>query len=300
MYQTGVLRLLPGAFKRYVWSKRVGDFAVLAAIPLFGFLYGVYELNAFAVSSGIWLSIISILLMIHIFSLNDWADYLDDRPHRTPRPLNQFERGERLSFLIVALSSALLLFPSLWLMRPAATVPAGATVLCSALYSCRWRMHGKETMLLSSLLHFVCGASCFIMGLTVASGSGTEWTGISIFLGLSIAAGHINQEISDHREDRVSGIRTYSTVLGPTVAFAIGQVIFAAAFLSLLVGIPSEHASFFAPVVILLSLLNVTLAIGCCWKQVDPKSVERYRFNYRVLYLLVGLCLLLRAPLFHQ
>jgi 4-hydroxybenzoate polyprenyltransferase len=147
---------------------------------------------------------------------------------------------------------------------------------------------------------FRCGSSCFIMGLTVASGSGTEWTGISIFLGLSIAAGHINQEISDHREDRVSGIRTYSTVLGPTVAFAIGQVIFAAAFLSLLVGIPSEHASFFAPVVILLSLLNVTLAIGCCWKQVDPKSVERYRFNYRVLYLLVGLCLLLRAPLFHQ
>ncbi len=299
-YEASLLQHLPGALKRYVWSKRVGDFAVLVAIPLFGFLYGVRELNGDVVFAAIWLTILSLLMMVHIFSLNDWADYFDDRPHRANQPLSHFERNERLSLLIVASSSAALLFSSLWFMRPAAMVPAAVTVLCSALYSCHWRVHGKQVMVLSSLLRFICGASCFVMGLTVASGSATGWYGVSIFLGLSMAAGHMNQEISDHREDLASRTRTNATVLGPTAAFLISQLIFAAAFLSLWIAIRNGRTSLFGSLVILLCLMNVALAIGCCWKQIDPDSVEKYRLKYRILYLLVGLCVLLRAPLFQQ
>jgi 4-hydroxybenzoate polyprenyltransferase len=94
-------------------------FCRFSPIPLFGFLYGLRDLNADVVFAAIWLTILSLLMMIHIFSLNDWADYFDDQPHRANRPLSHFERNERLSLLIVASSSAALLFSSLWFMRPA-------------------------------------------------------------------------------------------------------------------------------------------------------------------------------------
>lgn len=288
---------LPGVVVRYVWGRRVGDFAVLAAIPLAGFLYGVQEFDAHAVWLAAGLSMVSVLLMIHIFSLNDWADYFDDRLGRAEKPSNDGGRDDRTSLLIVAASSAALVFLGLWLMRPAATIPAAATVVCSALYSCRWPTHGKGTLLLSSLLHFACGASCFILGLTTASGSGSGQGNIAIFLGLSMIAGHINQEISDHREDQASRTRTYSTVLGPARSFVIGQIVFTIAFAFLLAGMHDGWASLFGPLVISMWSANVALAIGCCGRGVGPESVERYRLGYRLLYVLIGLSMVAHALL---
>ena len=46
MSQASLLQQLPHVLKQYIWGKRVADFAVLAAVPLFGFLYGVHDVNA--------------------------------------------------------------------------------------------------------------------------------------------------------------------------------------------------------------------------------------------------------------
>ena len=100
--------------------------------------------------------------------------------------------------------------------------------------------------------------------------------------------------------DLARHIRTYATALGPPAAFLISQIIFVAAFLSLWVAIGGEWNSLFRALVILLWLMNTALAVGYCWKQINQDSVERYRRKYRILYLLIGLCLLLRVPLFQH
>src|SRR5262249_25960607 len=116
------------------------------------------------------------------------------------------------------------------------------------------------------------------------------------FLGLSMAAGHIHQELSDHHEDLASRARTHATVLGPHGAFILGQLTFAAAFLALLVPADGAGASLFRLLVALAWAANLALAIACWRDGVTPESVERYRSRYRLLFVLIGLGLLLRAP----
>jgi 4-hydroxybenzoate polyprenyltransferase len=293
----GLSRQLPAAVKRYVWSARVGDFAILAAIPLLGFAYGIQSVTPTNVFTGAEIAVASLLLLVHIFALNDWADYdADLGAHPLGDPV-QASRDSLLLVSIIALGCSIVLLWSIW---PPALVPAAVVIIASAIYSLQWPMRGKEVLLLSSALHAICGATYFLLGLSIAAGFSTRWSSVWVFLGLSMAAGHMHQEISDHREDLASGARTHATVLGPYKAFFLGQLTFAAAFLALVV-LPGGAGSWrFQLLMVLAWAANVAVAIACWRDGLTAESVERYRSRYRWLYVLIGLGLLLRTPAVQQ
>jgi 4-hydroxybenzoate polyprenyltransferase len=293
----GLSRQLPAAVKRYVWSARVGDFAILAAIPLLGFAYGIQSVTPSNVFTGAEIAVASLLLLVHIFALNDWADYDTDLgAHPLGDPL-QPSRDSLLLVSIIALGCSIVLLWSIW---PPALVPAAFVIIASAIYSLQWPMRGKEVLLLSSALHAICGATYFLLGMSIAAGFSTRWSSVWVFLGLSMAAGHMHQEISDHREDLVSRARTHATVLGPYKAFFLGQLTFAAAFLALVV-LPGGAGSWLFQLLIALAwAANVALAIACWRHGLTAESVERYRSHYRWLYVLIGLGLLIRTPAVQQ
>jgi 4-hydroxybenzoate polyprenyltransferase len=293
----GLSRQLLAAVKRYVWSARVGDFAILAAIPVLGFAYGIQSVTPTNVFTGAEVAVASLLLLVHIFALNDWADYDVDLGVRSPGNPVQASRDSLLLVSIIALGCSIAL---LWSIRPPALAPAAFVIVASAIYSLQWPMRGKEVLLLSSVLHAICGAACFLLGLSVAAGLSTRWSSVWVFLGLSMAAGHMHQEISDHREDLASRARTHATALGPFKAFILGQLTFAAAFLALLV-LPGGAASgLFQLLTVLAWAANMALAIACWRNGLTAESVERYRSHYRWLYVLIGLGLLLRTPAVQQ
>jgi 4-hydroxybenzoate polyprenyltransferase len=181
-------------------------------------------------------------------------------------------------------------------MWPPALAPAAFVIIASAVYSLQWPIRGKEVLVLSSGLHAISGAACFLLGLAAATEISMRWSGVWVFLALSMAAGHAYQEISDHREDLASRARTHATALGPRKAFVLGQLTFAAAFLALLLlptGAPSKR---FELLTVLAWVVNMALATACWRRGITPESVERYRTGYRRLYLLIGFCLLLRTP----
>ena len=57
----GLLGELPAAVKQYVWSARVGDFALLATIPVLGFAYGIQSVSLATVFTGAAVAAASLL-----------------------------------------------------------------------------------------------------------------------------------------------------------------------------------------------------------------------------------------------
>jgi 4-hydroxybenzoate polyprenyltransferase len=280
------------AVRRYVWSARVGDFAILATIPLLGFAYGIPRLSPACVFVGAALLAASLLMLVHIYALNDWADFHVDARGRPSDEL-QPSRGD---VLLVSLAALACFAGLLWTLSPPALAPAAVVILASAVYSLQWPIRGKEVLALSSGLHAISGAACFLIGLAAATQMSMRWSGVWAFLALSMAAGHVCQEISDHYEDLASGSRTHATELGPRKAFVLGQLMFAGAFLALLLLPSGAPSRLFKLLMAAAWIVNLALA-SACWRQgVTPEAVERYRTGYRRLFLLIGLGLLLRAP----
>jgi 4-hydroxybenzoate polyprenyltransferase len=286
------LRQLAAAGRRYVWSARVGDFALLAAIPVLGFAFGIQRLTLAVALEGAVLAAAALLLLVHIFALNDWADYHADGQARPLAP----PQARRSRLLTVSALSLVCFTVLLGSMSLPALLPAACVVVASAIYSLQWPIRGKEVLLLSSALHAVCGAACFLVGVTVAAGLSAGWSDVWVFIGLSMAGGHLHQEISDHHEDLASHARTHATKLGPHAAFILGQLMFAGAFLALLVLPGSSEAPLFRGLLMLAWAANLALAAACWREGVTPESVDLYRSRYRCLYILIGLGLLLRTP----
>jgi 4-hydroxybenzoate polyprenyltransferase len=231
---------------------------------------------------------------VHIFALNDWADYAIDRRLHSPDNAIRTNRDSLLLVSIVSLGGCAFL---LWSVSPPALVPVACVVVASAVYSLQWPIRGKEVLFLSSALHAICAAACFIIGLDVAAASLTRWSSLLVFLLLSVPAGHLYQEMADHREDVASHTRTHATVLGPQKTFFLGQVLFAAAFFALLT-IPHDGAGFlfFQLLIVVAWLANLGVA-SICWRRgLTPESVQHYRLSYRWIYGAIVVGLILRAP----
>jgi 4-hydroxybenzoate polyprenyltransferase len=176
-------------------------------------------------------------------------------------------------------------------------VPAACVVVASAIYSLQWPIRGKEVLVLSSVLHAICAAAYFLIGLDAAAASATHWSSLLVFLVLSVPAGHLYQEMADYREDLASHTRTHATALGPQKTFFLGQVLFAAAFFALLT-MPHDGAGFllFQLFIVVAWLANLGVA-GICWRRgLTPESVQRYRLSYRWIYGAIVVGLVFHAP----
>jgi 4-hydroxybenzoate polyprenyltransferase len=290
------VRAALGRIGAYAAWIRYRDILALQGPPLLGAVFAMTEVTAERLAALLVLGLANVLLVAHIFVLNDWAGVdadLNDANRRagTFAILGLSHRGVRQLWLALGVAS-LTLFGLLGL-RPLAL--AVTIVLLSALYS--WpRLPAKGVPILSSALHFGGGILHFLLGVSLFGAIHGPALGLAFLCGLAFTAGHLNQEVRDFEADRDSRIRTNAVTFGKRRTFIAGLALFSATYAQLLVlaaygVIPSSLAILACLYLPHLYWSRKTLAEGLSFA-----SLCRFQARYRALYAVIGAAILSALP----
>jgi 4-hydroxybenzoate polyprenyltransferase len=276
---------------RYLACLRPQDILVLQGSPLLGAAFaigspGVHDLVPLAI-----VMIANVLLVSHIFMLNDWSGLTADLadPNKathvfTARGVGRGEMGALTAGLLVL---SLLLFSRLGPMTLGLSL---AIAILSALYSLP-RFNWKGRPFLNSVTHLAGGILHFLLGYSVGHAIDSRGLAVATFFALIFAAGHLTQEIRDHEGDTVQGIRTNAVVFGQRGTFAASLALFALANIILLV--LALRGILPRPLAILVALFPVQLywSVEALREGLSYKSVCRLQTRYRALYAIVGVAM---------
>ncbi len=277
--------------RRYLACLRLQEILVLQGSPLLGAAFAIRHPAAETVRPLATLIVANVLLMAHIFMLNDWSGLTSDLidPNKaasvfTARGVGRKEIGGLAAGLLAA---SLLLFSRL---GPSALWLSLAIATLSALYSLPF-FNWKGRPLLSSAAHLAGGVLHFLLGYSLGNAIDRRGLALATFFALTFAAGHLTQEIRDHQGDVLNAIRTNAVIFGPRRTFAASLALFTLAHALLLLlalqGIlPRPLAALAAlyPVHLVWSLK--TLDAGLTYA-----SIRRLQARYRALYAIIGLAM---------
>ncbi len=270
-------------------SIRLGEVLVLQGSPLLGALFAMGRITAAACMAIAVLAAGSILLVAHVFVLNDLSgvdcDLRDPNRRRGVFP----SRGIRRSG-VGYLSLALLVLGLLLLGTfgyQTLTIAAAIAGL-SALYSLP-RIHMKGVPVLSSALHFAGGLLHFLLGYSAFRTP--DWRAVQIgsFFALVFMAGHLTHEISDSDSDLANGIRTNAVTFGKMRSFLCAVLLFTAAdvllmALALCGVVPRPLAA-----IVLICPLHISGSAEAIRAGLTFEGIRRFRARYRALYAAAGL-----------
>ena len=276
---------------RYLSCLRLPEILVLQGSPLLGAAFAIRHPTAAHLEPLAILTVANILLVAHIFMLNDWAGLTTDLadPNKaagvfTAQGVGRKEIGG-LTALLLALS---LLFFSL--LGPGTLYLALAIAGLSALYSLPG-FNWKGRPLLNSAAHLVGGVLHFLLGYSLGNAIDRRGLATATFFALIFAAGHLTQEIRDHQGDILNAIRTNAVVFGQRRTFAASLILFTLAHALLLLlalqgTLPRPLAALAALFPIHLRWSLKTQAEGLTYA-----SIRRLQARYRALYAVVGLAM---------
>ena len=227
----------------------------------------------------------SVLLVAHIFTLNDWADVA----HGLKAPDPRVPPRLLLSFSLSLLIASFLVFA---LLGSRVVIVAVIIAALGFFYS-HPRLNAKGTPIASSLPHLVGGIFHFLLGYAVFMPIDQRGVFIAVFFALTFAAGHLNHEVRDLELDQKNNARTNAVAFGKRATFIAGLIVFSCAYLCLfLLGwfrfIP-RPLSFLA---ILFYSLHLYWSVRALRSQLQPELVDRFQTQYRSLYALIGISML--------
>lgn len=276
---------------RYLSCLRLQEILVLQGSPLLGAAFAIRHPTSADVGPLAILTLANVLLVAHIFMLNDWSGLTTDLadPNKaagvfTARGVGRKEIGV-LTAGLLALS--LLLFSRL---GPITLGLALAIAILSALYSLPC-FNWKGRPLLSSAAHLAGGALHFLLGYSLGNAIDRRGIATAAFFALTFAAGHLTQEIRDHQGDILNAVRTNAVAFGQRRAFAASLALFTLAHALLLLlaiqgTLPRPLAALVALYPLHLRWSLKTLAEGLTYA-----SIRRLQARYRALYAIIGLAM---------
>jgi len=276
---------------RYLSCLRVPEIFILQGSPLMGVLYAIARPGVEHLAPIAILVAANILLVAHIFMLNDWAGLTTDvaDPNRaatvfTSRGVHRREMSLLVLFLLVV---SLVLFGR---FGPVTLGLAVAIAALSALYSLpvfNWK--GKP--ILNSVAHLAGGALHFLLGYSVMSAIDSRGLAMASFFGLSFAAGHLIQEIRDYQSDARNAISTNAVTFGRRRMFIASAMLFTLAYVVLFVlalrGVIPRSLTF----LIALYPVHARWSLGALRAGLTRSSVHRLQTRYRALYVVIGLAM---------
>jgi 4-hydroxybenzoate polyprenyltransferase len=276
---------------RYLSCLRPQDILALQGSPLLGAAFAIGRPTVQDLGPLATLVVANVLLVTHIFMLNDWSgltsDYAD--PNKAARVFTARGVGRRDIGVLTAglLVVSLLLFSSVGLFAFGLAV---AIAILSALYSLP-RFNWKGRPLLNSLAHLTGGILHFLLGYSLAQAIDGRGVAVATFFALIFAAGHLTQEVRDHQGDTINAIRTNAVVFGQRRAFAASLVLFTLAqILLLLLSLQGILPRPLAALVVLFPL-QLHWSLQTLREGLTYTSVCRLQTRYRVLYAVVGLAM---------
>ncbi|HEV8580092.1 MAG TPA: UbiA family prenyltransferase [Thermoanaerobaculia bacterium] len=280
------------ALLRYASILRLRDILVLQGSPLIGAALAIGRPQTHDFSRLAILLTGNVLLMAHVFMLNDWAGLAADLtdPHKAAGVFRARGVGTREIGGLTAgfLAVSLLLFSRLGALTAALAL---AIAVLSALYSLP-RFDWKGKPLLNSAAHLGGGIVHFLLGYSLGSAIDRRGVTTAAFFALIFAAGHLTQEIRDYEGDARNAIRTNAVIFGPRRTFAASLVLFTLAHLLFLLLALREILPRPLAAVVLLHPVQLywsfkTLREGL----LTFGSVSRLQARYRALYALIGVAI---------
>ncbi len=264
---------------------RFDEVFVLQGTPLMGVVFSIGTITTGKFETIPLFLAGSVLLVAHIFTLNDWADVA----HGLKAPDPRVPPRLLLSFSLSLLIASFLVFA---LLGSRVIIVAVIIAALGFFYS-HPRLNAKGTPIASSLPHLVGGIFHFLLGYAVFMPIDQRGVFIAVFFALTFAAGHLNHEVRDFELDQTNNARTNAVAFGKRATFIAGLIVFSCAYLCLfLLGwfrfIP-RPLSFLA---ILFYPLHLYWSVRALRSQLQPELVDRFQAQYRSLYALIGISML--------
>ncbi len=230
----------------------------------------------------------SILLVAHVFTLNDWADIAHGLKAADP-----LVSSRRLFwFSLFLLIDSLLIF---WLVDLRVVELGAIVAILGFLYS-HPVLNFKGTPVASSLPHLIGGVFHFLLGYAVFAPIDQRGFFIALFFALTFAAGHLNHEVRDFELDQRNNARTNAVAFGKRATFIAGLIVFSCAYVWLFLlawfALVPRPLMFVA---LLFYPLHLWWSVRVLSAQFRVEAVHRFQTQYRALYALIGLtmvCLL--------
>ncbi|QNP60027.1 UbiA family prenyltransferase [Paenacidovorax monticola] len=230
----------------------------------------------------------NVLLVAHVFLLNDWAGVHQDLrdPARTAGVF--LHRGVRRSeigwLLLLLLAASLAIFSQLGRMTLLVALMIAAA---SALYSAP-PAHWKGVPLANSFLHLLGGVLHFLLGYSIFQEVDAKGMEIGLFFAVVFSAGHLVQEVRDHEADLRNGIRTNAVMFGKRRIFATSFLLFTLANALLLVLALTGSVPEALSLVVGLYPLHLYWTLQTWREALTGESVRRLQMRYRWLYAGIG------------
>ena len=264
---------------------RFDEVFVLQGTPLMGVVFSIGTITTGKFETIPLFLAGSVLLVAHIFTLNDWADVA----HGLKAPDPRVPPRLLLSFSLSLLITSFLVFA---LLSSRVVIVAVIIAALGFFYSYP-RLNAKGTPIASSLPHLVGGIFHFLLGYAVFMPIDQRGVFIAVFFALTFAAGHLNHEVRDFELDQKNNARTNAVAFGKRATFIAGLIVFSCAYLCLfLLGwfrfIP-RPLSFLA---ILFYPLHLYWSVRAIRSELQPELVDRFQTQYRSLYALIGISML--------
>jgi 4-hydroxybenzoate polyprenyltransferase len=277
---------------RYLSCIRYREIALMQGAPILGATFAFGNATPDKLGALIVFAAASVLLVAHIFALNDWAGVSADLndPNKAPGVCltKGISRRHILVLSIVLLAGSLLLFR---ILGGCTFVLASAIAALGLLYSAP-AIPAKGVPLLSSVTHLVGGELHFLLGYAVFTPVNGRGMLIALFFALTVTAGHLNQEARDYDGDRLNGIRTNAVAFGRRRTFVAGLVVFSLAYgylvaLAACGVVPSELM-----VMGMLWPLHLYWSLKTMTGGLTFQSISRLQASYHALYAIIGVSML--------
>jgi len=275
-------RLRSSALLRHI---RFDEVFVLQGTPLMGVVFSIGTITAGKLEMLLLFLFGSILLVAHVFTLNDWADVA----HGLKAPDPQVPSRRLFWFSLSLLIASLLAFALIGLR----VVILGLIVAALGFFYSHPKLNAKGTPVASSIPHLVGGLFHFLLGYAVFLPIDERGILIALFFALTFMAGHLNHEVRDFDLDSHNNARTNAVAFGKRPAFLAGLIVFTFAYLCLFVlgwfrFIP-RPLTFLA---LLFYPLHLFWSLRALRSQLSPEKLDRFQIQYRVLYAVIGISML--------
>src|ERR1700736_2781869 len=204
---------------------RFDEVLVLQGTPLMGAAFAVGTMTTANCETLLVFLAGSILLVAHVFTLNDWADIA----HGLKAPDPQVSSLRLFWFSVFLLIGSLLVFA----LIDFRVVVLAAIVAALGFFYSHPRLNFKGTPIASSLPHLFGGIFHFLLGYSVFMPIDQRGIFIALFFAATFAAGHLNHEVRDFELDQKNNARTNAVTFGKQKTFLAGLVLFSCAYLCL-------------------------------------------------------------------
>ena len=272
------------------------DVLILEGTPVLGVAFSFGLTTAPNLTRIILFLAAAFLLLVHIFTLNDWADFQHSKADTSARTIEV--PCEAVSPQLLLVFSALCLVVGLLLLAFLGTrlFVLGITVAALGILYSHPRLNAKSMPILSTLLHLLGGFLHFLFGYVLFSPIDLRGVLIGLFFGVTFAAGHPVQEVRDFHEDREVGAKTNAIVFGARPNFFAGLILFAIQYAYLfMLAFGKVVPNFLALLAIICFLVHAFWSIAALRSGLTSESISRFQNRYRMLYALLGLAMLAAA-----